>query len=378
MEYVEENRIEHVISWVLQGRGFVVHDPDGLVELLPLFFSQTKYRSFRRQLNMWHFERIEKGPSKGAFIHPYFVRGNRELCYSMSRHILLKPQRGSSIGSNGSSSCSSQSEIKTEQEQSLKIQGENSEILRRGNYCSSSRASAAAPRQQHLLLEAVPSMHVQSLLSSSCDGTFTLTKRSTTFDAPDPDSFAKSRGIDLPFVIEPDPIRAVVVDWAAQKNATKSISGFSKVPSYHQLDPSMTVANFLKDALFSETVTNAICWDDDLDFLSLSEQDDRVRMSNCYGHDDQRVVPSFVMPRSQSHHGGKTILAAQHSSSLVTNAFKTQHRKHPACLAPQQILDGDLGCEGVVHFLDLPITSDADVAVNQKSWRDFDMSAESI
>jgi hypothetical protein len=65
----------------------MVHDPERLLEILPIFFGQTKYRSFQRQLNMWHFERILDGPYKGAFVHPFFVRGNKSSCARMSRHI---------------------------------------------------------------------------------------------------------------------------------------------------------------------------------------------------------------------------------------------------------------------------------------------------
>lgn len=350
MEYVEENKIEHVISWVLKGRGFVVHDPDRLVELLPLFFSQTKYRSFRRQLNMWHFERIEKGPSKGAFIHPYFVRGNRELCHSMSRHVSLKPQRGSSIGSHGSSSCSTQSE-----ERSSKIEGDNPETLRRGRYSSCSSSDTAAPLgQQHYPLEPVPSMNIPSFLPSSSDVTFASTERNATFDTPYSDSFT-STDIDLP-LIEPDPIRALVVDSAAQKNATKSISTFSKVPSYHLLEPSMTVATFLNDALCTQPITTAICWDDDLDFLSHADQDDRVMVNNCYGHDDNKVLPSFIMPRHLKHQGSKTLSAepvpsseqklASSSVRQVTETFDDC----PPCVAPQFFEHG-LSCEDV-QFVD--------------------------
>jgi len=90
MGYVEREGLEHVISWVINGRGFMIHDPEKLVKILPLFFAQTKYRSFRRQLNMWHFERIMSGPHKGAFMHPYFVRDNQELCACMSRQIFVK------------------------------------------------------------------------------------------------------------------------------------------------------------------------------------------------------------------------------------------------------------------------------------------------
>eukprot|EP00934_Nitzschia_sp_Nitz4_P002105 Nitzschia sp. Nitz4//scaffold246_size28974//131//1048//NITZ4_008079-RA/size28974-exonerate_est2genome-gene-0.29-mRNA-1//1//CDS//3329543903//2105//frame0 len=93
MAFAEKEGYEHVIGWVLNGRGVMVYSPEGLVNLLPLFFSQTKYRSFRRQLNMWHFERVEHGPNKGAFIHPYFVKDNRELCSYMCRQMhLAKPR----------------------------------------------------------------------------------------------------------------------------------------------------------------------------------------------------------------------------------------------------------------------------------------------
>jgi hypothetical protein len=86
MTYVECVGLEHIVSWIHNGRGFMVHDPEKMVEILPLFFSQTQYRSFSRQLNMWHFERVLDGSCKGAFVHPSFLRGHRSLCAEMSRH----------------------------------------------------------------------------------------------------------------------------------------------------------------------------------------------------------------------------------------------------------------------------------------------------
>ena len=86
LTYVEREGLEDIIGWVSHGRAFMVHDPDKLVLLLPMFFSQTKYRSFSRQCNMWYFERILDGPDKNAFHHPYFVKGKKDLCSKMSRH----------------------------------------------------------------------------------------------------------------------------------------------------------------------------------------------------------------------------------------------------------------------------------------------------
>lgn len=91
MAFVEREGLESIISWVRNGRALMVHNPEKLVELLPLFFSQTKYRSFQRQLNMWHFERVLDGPDRGAFVHPLFIRGNKPLCAYMSRHGLHLP-----------------------------------------------------------------------------------------------------------------------------------------------------------------------------------------------------------------------------------------------------------------------------------------------
>ena len=93
MEYVEQEGLESTISWIQDGRAFKVNDPEKLVDLLPMFFSQTKYRSFQRQLNMWHFEKILEGPDRGGWSHPYFIRGNKPLCAKMSRRILDQPHQ---------------------------------------------------------------------------------------------------------------------------------------------------------------------------------------------------------------------------------------------------------------------------------------------
>jgi hypothetical protein len=91
MTYVERNYLEAAISWVCDGRAFVVNDPKTLVDLLPIFFGQTKYRSFQRQLNLWHFEKIADGPARGAFRNPFFLKGKKELCSRMNRgHHLVK------------------------------------------------------------------------------------------------------------------------------------------------------------------------------------------------------------------------------------------------------------------------------------------------
>ena len=92
LDYVEREGLEHVISWIRDGTAFKVHDPEKLVDrVLPIFFGQTMYRSFQRQLSMWHFHKICIGFDRGAFLHPYFKRGDKTLCAKMSRNISDQP-----------------------------------------------------------------------------------------------------------------------------------------------------------------------------------------------------------------------------------------------------------------------------------------------
>jgi len=49
------------------------------------FFSQTKYASFQRQLNLYGFQRLTHGPDKGAYFHFCFVRGKQSLVHGMVR-----------------------------------------------------------------------------------------------------------------------------------------------------------------------------------------------------------------------------------------------------------------------------------------------------
>lgn len=92
LSYVQNHSLESVVSWTPAGDAFMVHNPEKLLDVLPIFFGQTQIRSFHRQLNMWHFERIADGPDKGAFRHPYFIRGKRSMVARMSRNCPPSPE----------------------------------------------------------------------------------------------------------------------------------------------------------------------------------------------------------------------------------------------------------------------------------------------
>jgi len=52
---------------------------------MPIYFNQTKFASFQRQLNLYGFRRITQGRDKGAYYHESFLRGRRILCQHMKR-----------------------------------------------------------------------------------------------------------------------------------------------------------------------------------------------------------------------------------------------------------------------------------------------------
>ena len=75
-----------VISFVSEGRAFAIHNSEVFFrEIVPLYFRQSRLSSFKRQLNLYGFELINTGPSRGAYYHELFQRDNPKLCRRMRR-----------------------------------------------------------------------------------------------------------------------------------------------------------------------------------------------------------------------------------------------------------------------------------------------------
>lgn len=88
LENANRDNIEHIVSWVNEGTGFKVHDSKLFTEkVMPMYFDQTKYESFRRQLNLYNFARISRGPQRGVYSHPSFVSKRRDLLCNVKRKI---------------------------------------------------------------------------------------------------------------------------------------------------------------------------------------------------------------------------------------------------------------------------------------------------
>ena len=80
-----------VISFVAGGRAFAIHEPTAFFnEIVPYYFRQSRLSSFKRQLNLYGFELINSGPSRGGYYHEMFRRDRPELCLQMRRTVNQK------------------------------------------------------------------------------------------------------------------------------------------------------------------------------------------------------------------------------------------------------------------------------------------------
>ncbi|KAL7469625.1 hypothetical protein ACHAXS_009887 [Conticribra weissflogii] len=52
---------------------------------MPLYFNQTRYTSFQRQLNLYGFHRLSAGQDRNAYYHEYFLKHKIFLCENIGR-----------------------------------------------------------------------------------------------------------------------------------------------------------------------------------------------------------------------------------------------------------------------------------------------------
>lgn len=108
MEIVSDATTNDIISWLPDGKGFVVKNKEKLSEkVLPRYFKSSKYESFTRNLNRWGFAYASRGSEPGACSHPHFQRDDQHLCKHMgfkqnqkqvkAQHVQMRYIHGSGL-----------------------------------------------------------------------------------------------------------------------------------------------------------------------------------------------------------------------------------------------------------------------------------------
>ena len=97
LEKAEKTGQSDVVAWLPSGKSFQVFQKDKFVKIfMPGFFTTSSYKSFQRNLQLWGFKAVNKGPERGSYAHPLFVRGGEDLCKSMKRAKKKQAERPSS------------------------------------------------------------------------------------------------------------------------------------------------------------------------------------------------------------------------------------------------------------------------------------------
>ena len=92
LENAKKYGYENLISWMPDHKSFKIHvgntkdenENAMFVKLLKQYFNQTKYDSFLRQLMLYNFKRIYKGPQRGVCKHVLFMEGRPDLFHRKS------------------------------------------------------------------------------------------------------------------------------------------------------------------------------------------------------------------------------------------------------------------------------------------------------
>ena len=68
LEDAADSSFEHIVSWLPDGKSFVVHDKNAFVsQIMPVYFGkQNRWKSFLRQLNLYSIRRIGPTPTSAS------------------------------------------------------------------------------------------------------------------------------------------------------------------------------------------------------------------------------------------------------------------------------------------------------------------------
>jgi hypothetical protein len=96
LDEADQEGNSHIITFLPSGTAFSILDSNKFVtKVMPKYFWTNRITSFQRQLNMYGFKRITEGPERGAYFHPFFIKGRHDLIHSIKRKkVTPRPSTG--------------------------------------------------------------------------------------------------------------------------------------------------------------------------------------------------------------------------------------------------------------------------------------------
>mmetsp|Transcript_20774 Transcript_20774/g.23267 ORF Transcript_20774/g.23267 Transcript_20774/m.23267 type:complete len:259 (-) Transcript_20774:200-976(-) len=95
-----------IIMWSDSGKAFGILDVQLFAsQVLPKYFRTNKFSSFQRNLNLYGFSKVRRGPDADMYAHPTFIRGKQELlCQLLKCNTPASARRNSSNSSSDGNS----------------------------------------------------------------------------------------------------------------------------------------------------------------------------------------------------------------------------------------------------------------------------------
>jgi len=93
--YQNEHGSTRIIEWSSSGRAFRIDNVSQFASIiLPKYFRTNKFSSFQRNLNLYGFFKVRRGPDTDMYANPSFIRGRPESLSHLKKNSCATDRKG--------------------------------------------------------------------------------------------------------------------------------------------------------------------------------------------------------------------------------------------------------------------------------------------
>lgn len=97
--YQNEHGITRIIEWSSSGKAFRIDNVAQFASIiLPKYFRTNKFSSFQRNLNLYGFFKVRRGPDTDMYANPSFMRGRPESLAQLKKNSCSTDRKGLILG----------------------------------------------------------------------------------------------------------------------------------------------------------------------------------------------------------------------------------------------------------------------------------------